>query len=53
MLEADMKKTKTKGTRSKTTQGIGAKGSRSRPAVDEGPKWRGGGKKGENEQRAG
>lgn len=31
-------------------RGIGPKGSRRPPAVDEGPKWRGGGKKGENEQ---
>lgn len=33
-------------------KGVGAHGSKSRPAVDEGPKWRGGGKKGENEQTA-
>ena len=33
-------------------KGAGAHGSRSRPAVDEQPKWRGGGTKGENEQTA-
>ena len=33
-------------------KGVGAHGSRSRPAVDERPKWRGGGTKGENEQTA-
>ncbi len=45
------KKTSTKHKpRSKT--GVGAKGSRSKPAVDERPKWRGGGTKGENEQTA-
>jgi hypothetical protein len=33
-------------------KGVGAHGSKSRPAVDERPKWRGGGTKGENEQTA-
>ncbi|HEY8075802.1 MAG TPA: hypothetical protein VIF62_16865 [Labilithrix sp.] len=37
---------------STSRRGTGAHGSRGTPAGrDDGPKWRGGGKKGENEQR--
>lgn len=41
-------------SKSKTPRntGVGAHGSRQSPAVDERPKWRGGGTKGENEQTA-
>lgn len=47
------KSTAKKKTREGLRAGIGAKGSRARPAGrDEGPKWRGGGTKGENEQTA-
>ncbi len=46
-----MPKTKPK-TKRTPKRGVGAKGSRTKPSVDERPKWRGGGQKGENEQTA-